>query len=369
MASQTSPPAPAQSGYASIQALRGMAAWLVVCLHVGEALQLRTGAWHLPQFARGGYVGVDIFFCLSGFIMYLTAGGEFGRAGACRRFLLRRFFRIYPVYWIASGVALVAALSGWRLFDSHLDSAAHAIKSFLLLPQSTSPVLGPGWTLVHEIRFYVTFGLMLLLPVRWAFAAVSAWGVGSLAVLIFSYAGPGWLELTLAGRAANYLFHPSSLQFVLGVLAAWVVRHRGTSPWIDGAVLACGVAGTVGVVQWFEALKPDTKYWAITLFTVPSFLLVLGAALAERRWRPRFPKIAVLLGDASYSTYLTHVISLSALMALTFHGFFGSTILNYPAWVAAGIVVGVHLTGVAFYLLIERPLHNRAREWSKRLGG
>ena len=357
----------AAKAFASVQVLRGVAALLVVLLHVGQAAEIPIGYWPLPQFTRGGSIGVDIFFCLSGFIMYLTAGDSFGLPHATSRFLLRRFLRIYPLYWLASAVALICGLAGIHVFDSHLESTAHTVKSFLLIPQARITILGPGWTLVHEVRFYVTLGLTLMLPRRWAFRCLVAWGFGSLGVLLMSYSSFPWMDSTIAGRAINFIFHPSSLQFLLGMLAAWIVCVRQTRPAVDHSILALGMASTGVVLQWFVDLEIDTKYSNVTLFTLPSFVLVLGAALLERRYQPRFPSVCVMLGDVSYSTYLSHVFVITAMVTLAFGEQAGIHSPTYNLWMSLLIVIGVHPVSVMIYRWIELPLHEWARLWTKRL--
>ncbi len=360
------PPPALPRNLESLQVLRGFAALLVVMIHVSGTIEHRFGIKLLPGFVDAGMIGVDIFFCLSGFIMYYTANAGFGLPGESRRFLLRRFFRIYPVYWVVTAITLAVGLWETRVMGGYGLSWLSAFKSVLLLPQNTSPIVGQGWTLVHEVRFYATFGLLLLLPRLWALRGMIAWGVLSFGVLLLSYRDTDWLNGSLLGRGVNYLFHPGSMEFVLGVGAAWIVLHRKTTSVFDAVVLAAGVIGTLVVVQWFGLLKPDTKYFAITLFAVPSFLLVLGSTLAERRWLPKVPRLAVTLGDASYSTYLTHILVLEPFVWHALPANTGKTGLVIIAWL---LVIVLHVVGVGFYLWIEGPLHQRARVWTKRLVG
>lgn len=355
---------PPPAGFATIQALRGIAAFLVVCLHVAELIEARTGTWPLPHAFHAGMIGVDIFFCLSGFIMYFTSKDGFGLPGACHRFLLRRFLRIYPVYWVVAGLTLLVGIWEPKVVGGLGLSWGYVAKSLMLLPQNTSPIVGPGWTLVHEVRFYATFGLLLLLPRVWGLRGVLIWGILSFGILVVSYFDTGWLSSNLLGRALNYFFHPGSMEFALGVLAAWLVLHRPTTDIVNRLVLGAGVVGTLIVAFWFDELKPNTKYFAISLFAIPSFLLVLGLTLCERRWRMRVPETLVLLGDASYSTYLTHILLLVPIVGnLLPLGWLNSP-FSLAAW---SLVVFLHVAGVCFYLGIEGPLHRKARDWTKRL--
>jgi hypothetical protein len=90
----------------SLQFLRAWAAFIVVVYHVGLAMHARYGEWHLPGFTRAGLIGFDVFFCISGFIMYYKSGDQFAAPGAWRTFLARGFLRVYPrdYCFVPSGV-------------------------------------------------------------------------------------------------------------------------------------------------------------------------------------------------------------------------------------------------------------------------
>lgn len=345
---------------ASLQILRGIASLLVVMIHVSQTFESRFGTKLLPRFVDAGMIGVDIFFCLSGFIMYFTAHAGFGVPGACRKFLLRRFLRIYPVYWIVTLLTVAVGLVEPHVLGGHGLNWTTAWKSALLLPQNFSPIVFQGWTLVHEVKFYAIFGLLLLLPRTPALRAVLAWAAISAAVLGLSYFDTHWLTNTMTGRIANYIFHPGSLEFALGIFAAHVTLNWKTKAKLDAVILLGGLAGTAAVMQWFYLLKPDTKYFAITLFMVPSFLLVLGCTLAERRWSPKFPQVLVRMGDASYATYLTHILLLEPVVR---HLIPDHTSIPGLRWSAYALVVLLNWAGYVFYRHIEGPLHQQIRMW------
>ncbi|MBI1348266.1 acyltransferase family protein [bacterium] len=340
----------------SLQILRAWAAFMVVAVHLGMDTEQRYGTWILPKFTQAGIIGVDVFFCLSGFIMYYTSWRRFGVANAVRQFFYRRLVRIYPIYWIAT--LLLMALACWP--ESHLSTGSlsmrRVITSFLLLPQSGNPILVQGWTLVHEVRFYAIFGVMLLLSRRAGLGAMAVWAMLSFAVLLTSYFNQPLLDSGLPARAITYLCHPSSIQFVLGVGSAWIICHQRTPKWLDACLLPVAVVLIAIVVQWFPELAPKTKYYAITLFTIPSILLILGAALAERRWRPKLPGLGIALGNASYSVYLIHTMILGPMV----WNLFPSSESTSLRLIWAGIcVVVIHLLCWLFHIFVENPIHTR----------
>ena len=349
----------------SLQCLRGIAAVLVVLAHSGVTFQQRYHTWVFPAFVHGGVVGVDIFFCLSGFIMYYTTAADFGVPRAWFGFLCRRVFRIYPVYWVATAIAL---LIGWwvpHVRSPHPLSATYLLRSLALLPGNDSPVVWQGWTLVHEMRFYATFAVLLCLPRRPAFWGMGGWSLGSAVVLGLSYFAPTVLNDSLMARAANYFFHPASLEFVLGWVAAWIVRHRATARWLDPAALALGVISTGILMEFSSSLAGFTKYWTVTLFMLPSFSLILGAALSERRFAPRLPALGVSLGEASYSIYLSHVLVLELMV----HFLPAALDPAWLPWLGWLVALGTVVAGWLFYLVVERPLLRRSRGWAAWLTG
>lgn len=348
----------------SLQVLRALAALIVVMIHLDGQLIRKFGAASMPSFVKGGYIGVDVFFCLSGFILYYTMHGQFGVGGVTWGFLLRRFLRIYPIYWVATVVTFLLSLWERELVDWRWINPMMVVKSILLVPQGVPPVVHQGWTLVHEVKFYVVFGCLLWLSRRKAMWLLWLWVVGSVLTLGWSVVDARWLGESGLGRVVSYVWHPANLEFASGILAAWVVLHRRTAAWVDVGLLVMGVGGAAVVMQWFQVLKPDTKYHALLLFAVPSFLMVLGATLVERRWRPAIPRWLVVLGDASYSTYLFHEL------------FVGIPVWRFlPAgtgpetrmWVGYALVLVAVAGGHGIHRWLEAPILEAGRRWLRRL--
>ncbi|WP_110402145.1 acyltransferase family protein [Sphaerotilus hippei] len=151
-----------------LQILRAVAAIMVVFDHSLTILikhpyaeyPLRDFAWFL------GEQGVVIFFVISGFIMITTSWDVFQKRRAGFYFLKNRLFRIIPMYWIFTSLAVL--LTGFGLWNQpKVISVETVIKSFLLIPYLEAgsyagpirPILGPGWTLMYELFFYIIFAI------------------------------------------------------------------------------------------------------------------------------------------------------------------------------------------------------------------
>jgi peptidoglycan/LPS O-acetylase OafA/YrhL len=165
----------------SIQALRGIAALIVVCFHSANSFrnhlpsdlssegyqreyQLMSGFWDR------GFAGVDLFFVISGFIMMYVSFRKKPSFETCFIFLHARLIRVFPVWWLFASIISVYYFSAYGA-PGDPDRAGMVggpwkffVQSMLLIPQNALPVLYTGWTLIHEIHFYVIFAILLLLP-------------------------------------------------------------------------------------------------------------------------------------------------------------------------------------------------------------
>src|SRR4028118_1043167 len=138
-----------------LQVYRGIAAVLVVMIHLTE---ISTGILNQVTFFnlfQAGWSGVDYFFVLSGFIMVYVHRSAIGKKDQLKSFLVKRAVRIYPIYWIIT-------LTVWCLFlvipafaNNQDLSLGYVIRSLLLIPQKNPPILEVGWTLIYAINFYL----------------------------------------------------------------------------------------------------------------------------------------------------------------------------------------------------------------------
>ena len=165
-----------KSHFLNIQALRGVAALMVLTSHVWVIEGLFAGTRYLPMQLGIGVVGVDLFFLISGFVMVKVAERMAAKKTPILRFAYDRVLRIYPLYWIATIVAIAGYLSN-DLFLGGDPMEGDPLRSFLLLPQSGLPILTVGWTLIHEMYFYLVFFFILALAPKYKAALLVAWGV------------------------------------------------------------------------------------------------------------------------------------------------------------------------------------------------
>lgn len=336
----------------NLQALRGVACLLVVWYHLAPWAD-RFGVQLLVlRVAHGfGFAGVDLFFVISGFIIAHTNAGSFGRPGKVPGYLFRRLWRVYPPYWAA--MALAAA--SWAAFFGHGSPppapAADWWRWLALAPgDPQNPVIGPAWTLIYEVMFYLAFGLLLVLPRGWATAGLVGWAA---AVGVATAGGPA-----PAGAWAGLPFRPFVLEFLGGVLVSRLIGRGITGRGWAAAVIGIAWAAVVGGIaranttgEWGDVMaRHDLR----TLIYGPAaVLIVYGVAAAEARGVRRPPRWLLRVGDASYSIYLTHTTVMLAAVAVW---------VMIPAprpprvpWLAGMFAACIGL-GFLFHHAVERPL-------------
>jgi exopolysaccharide production protein ExoZ len=334
----------------SIQYLRGLAALMIVAYHVRPRLERMGWDGYWPEWLG---CGVDIFFVISGFIMWVTT---YERSMTPIDFMLRRFLRIAPLYYAVTALTILLMVVAPKLAVSGYLDLTHIIASFAFFPtihpvlNTFSPVLPQGWTLNYEMEFYALFALALLLPEtlrRWAIPLVLT------AIVLV---GVDASDRSVAG------FYSSSiiLEFGFGVLLGVSVTRGLQIPERLAAVLF--FAGVLAIPATWPIVEGGLqRVWASGL---ASLSIVAGAVFFELRKPFRLPRIFKLLGDASYSIYLTHGLCLTAVGAVWAKTRFSATLVGHSLFIPVAIACAV-AGGIVVYLCVEDRMH----QYSKALLG
>ncbi len=319
--------------FLSVQALRGIAAILVVIFHAG----LRFDP--TEQTFRVGNAGVDIFFVISGFVMTTVTAGL---PADPRGFLRKRCIRLVPLYWLAT----LAMITAWAImpgaFPRMQPTAAHVLLSLAFVPHRSpdsgliQPILGQGWTLNFEIFFYILFAAALLLPARRRLPAIMA-TLGILPLL-------GYVA-RIPAIAPTDLLNPLLIEFLAGIALARFVAIGVRAP-----VGACWAFVALGVAMLVVAAPPaDDDLSRLLQYGVPASLIVGGAIGAECAGSVQVGGWLRLLGDASYSIYLSHTFVVSML------GKLWPAALGSMCFIITATLLAV-LVGVLVYWIVESPL-------------
>ena len=364
------------SRLSSVDALRGAAALGVVLYHtVGPNAQfgpriLRWLAAPVLPLVRFGYVGVFLFFVISGFCIHLSrakARAESKPPITFTAFWKRRFRRLYPPYLIA--LILYLAIAGFttkfELTPFYVwDVISHLFMIHNLDSRTVYSINGVFWTLAIEEQLYLAYFLLLFLRKRWGWQRTLMfcllvrvlWFVASTAIRqrykidipISESAASHWFTWALGALSVEALFG-------LTKLPSWLYRGR-----LAVAILVASVGLTylLPVVERFSTFWHDF-FWLFLhpLWGVGFFILLNRFVLAERRWRsmlatPAPIKLLAAIGLFSYSLYLTHELVVMESYHFGFLGFSElatALLVTTPACVAFAWV---------FFWFAERPYLN-----------
>jgi len=263
----------------ALEAMRGLAALMVVAAHVNTFHSFDD----VPQagwlnFTSYGWLGVQLFFVLSGLVLYLPyARGTRLELG---RYATRRILRIGPGLWVALAIT-VAAFGLWTP-----EALRHALFLNPNTDTAASPI-APAWSLTIEMGFY------LLLPALvWLFARRQSYRIPILFALIL--VGFAFRQRYQMGWPMNPLTYVDN--FAAGMLAAIVVARYRLPRWtlVVGAVaLVAGLAYMGVKSNWVIGIAVVGLLFAVTLATLASV-------------DPHVPRALIWLGTISYGVYLWH---------------------------------------------------------------
>ena len=113
----------------------------------------------IPDLPRSG--GVDFFFVLSGFMIYYIHMKDIGNKEAVKPFFIKRFIRIYPLYWILTLSVLPIYFLVPSFGNEYIRHFGVIIKSLMLIPQPHSPIISVAWSLINTVLFYFAFALTI----------------------------------------------------------------------------------------------------------------------------------------------------------------------------------------------------------------
>ena len=327
----------------SLQILRFLAAFSVLLSHTLHELHTFGGTAAPPEpFYLAD--GVDVFFVISGFIMYYVTAGQFGVAHAQRLFLTKRLIRLVPLYWLFTALMVVAVVLVPTALAHDGLAIQHVAASFAFVPWLDStglahPVLGLGWTLNYEMFFYVAFSFALWLTPRHGLFVLSA-------VFLALAALNALVDTQLV--QLKFWTDPIILEFLFGVGVAAVLIHGRRPPaWASLMLMVAGLAGLV-----LGILLPGVDGFARPLLVgVPAAMLVAGAAFGRFDATRATWRFLVLGGDASYALYLSHPFSIN-LVEMVWKRLHLSP---GPVFVAVALVAAVGAS-IIVHLIFERPL-------------
>jgi peptidoglycan/LPS O-acetylase OafA/YrhL len=336
-----------------LDGLRFLAAFVVLAYH----FTTMDRVWHRPaaevfpaQAAAYGWLGVYLFFLISGFVICMSSWGR-----GVGSFLVSRAVRLYPAYWL-SVVVIAVVVTVWPVLGQTVTWESALVNLTMFQdPLGVPPVAEVYWTLWAELRFYLLFALLV-----W-------WGLTYRRVVGFCVA---WLAAVAAAKAVvpdGNVLHVVLLTeyaplFTGGVGCYLMYRFRPTPVSLGIVGVSFALAVPVALHRTgLEAYPGETvARWPVVVLMAVCFLLVAAVALGWLRWvRGRW---LVVLGATTYPLYLLHLD-------------LGAVVLNRFQWTVPPLLLVVATTAAAVavawlvHRYVERPVAPLLRRALRRPGG
>lgn len=246
---------------------------------------------------KSGYKGVDVFFVISGYVMYYTTYEV--KRKTIYKFYINRLTKIYLLYWIV-------LLSFYFIQPYNFDFSF--IKTFFLFPNHY-PILGISWTLSYELYFYFLFGIIAysIKNISVSKSLYLILFVLSTIVALFNVTGA-----LPKGNILNFLFGQNFWEFLLGILSAYLsarIRKKVSNISILITLLICSI-----VFILIEIPYENEVYHFI--YGPLAFIIITAITAYEqnKKMNKYSAKIFGILGDASYAIYLIHPLIITIIV-------------------------------------------------------
>jgi peptidoglycan/LPS O-acetylase OafA/YrhL len=349
------------SRFDSIQVMRAVAALLVFLFHSLSLLETYSGSTVIRTlyqiWSHIGPAGVDIFFVISGFIIFNISTRDMDSRPSASRFslstgfLVRRAARIYPLYWITVGLAIFVPSwwsNGWHLPMLDRVTELKNNPEYLLLWGQPSFHL-VAWTLVYEMLFYAAISVLMLV-------GRTQFRISFFCLCCFQVA---FVTAALVGFVGTYtVSNPITLEFIIGVSLAYIISRR-----MHGYPLLAIFVGLIALIPSVMALEVGivTKLPLLRVigYGLPFALILYGIISLEVKSRKGMPRVLIFCGDISYSIYLWHIALLIILGFLWSNFNLFASPSGRVAFIAAGIAVTFSVA-ILSYNIIEKPLMKAA---------
>jgi exopolysaccharide production protein ExoZ len=332
----------------SVQIFRAIAANFVVLSHL-RGIEGKYGGGYvvLPDWVgAAGPAGVHFFFVISGFVMVFASQGV-----GWWTFILSRVTRIYPPYWLYTSAVVLALWMFPGHFSSDFYQPPSLVRSFALLPDESTPLLTVGWSLIFEMYFYIVWAMLLAFAVPIRFALI-LWAIIT-SLLLFQGAAASPIMRTVS----SFL----TFEFIFGATIALIVmkyaeRFRYWIPMV-------GLTGLVaGFLVYLRQPPNDQSLISVFSLAIPFSLILFAGVTFEQKMKAPVAglKWMAVAGDASYSTYLSHIIVLSLL---------GRAYAYFPVkgWIVESTfvlvcLVAANVAGLVSYFVLEKPVLRMSRQ-------
>ena len=342
---------------AFVDSLRGMAALYVLIYHtvLVPSPQLSVPFW-AERIAMYGGSGVTLFFVVSAFTLTMTMRLRSGEDGLIKKFYMRRFFRIAPLFYV---LLLITGIRDKLIFDvihSWKVLLVNGLFIYNLIPGQQESIVWAGWTLGVEMIFYIVFPLIYRFTKDFRKSLIFL--LFSLILSnIYNYLTPHYLEIlnTPIGTYIHFSIFNQLPSFAVGIIVYYIYEylHKGegnNNKDIAYIFLFGGLLGFAALLEDKVSFLIAGLYWQAIFYG----LILLGFSLYPARLFVN--RLSVFFGKISFSLYLNHP-TIIFLLAPVYKTIYDYAYINSLGYVISLLVSVIIVTCVSYitYRLIEIP--------------
>ena len=299
-----------------LQLLRFIASLLVLLFHL--------------KLVESGYKGVDIFFVISGFVMYYTL--FYLSRPRPFKFIVNRLTKIFFLYWIAVGLLYIIMPYKHEFFT---------LRTIFLIP-GHPPVLGVSWSLSYELYFYLVIGLIAyLVPSRFHRLLFIAFFIACTIITFINLTA-----LSFKGSIVNFFIGQNPWEFLFGILSGYCFATKRIKPLLAIAVT------TIALILFLVISLPWNTALSYIIYGPLAFVIVWLISVYEKGYpmSKKLTGIVKVVGEASYGIYL-----------------FGPIITVVIVPDSTFSIIMIIVTTVVFSVLFNRFVESRFLKWSRKI--
>lgn len=353
-----------------LDVLRGVAVLLVLFRHLLEAKPVGGDTWLYAAadvIQHGGWVGVDLFFVLSGFLIFGILYRQFRTYGRIKpgEFLIRRAFKIYPAFWVFIAISVLTVRPSGRPVP--ID---HTLAELFFVQNYFTGIWGHTWSLAVEEHSYIF--LCLLLTMLWAAQKSSGNPFRCFPILVIVIASCVLLVRVASQTPTDpenlgLYFTPTHLRcdsFLFGALVSY--GYHFSQPEL---LTQCSRMKYLSILLGIACLTPVFVFdifterivstWLFTSNAIGCCLILMGVLGIENRPFALTRPLA-RIGESSYSIYLWHTLVGNIVLLAIFRRYQFS--MHVAVWVPAYLLTTIS-AGTLMALLVEKPFLRLREKW------
>ena len=287
----------------SLQILRGLAAWMIFFHHYMQIFYRFKYESDLGLFfTQYASLGIDVFFVLSGFVMYLSVRKN-NNSGV--EFFLKRFFRVAPLYWFYTLLIAICIffIPEIKILTDYNAETLFASLFFIPIENPSPyllafPLLSVGWTLNFEMMFYLILSISIMLSRKWGLIICFA------IILVFPVCYPS--NILFSEVLTSTLLY----EFISGFVVAFLIEKSYLISFFRQPMIRLFLVASTLILSIYCLSVFEIHIFFVKL--LGAGLMVFSAALFDMYLNKdnKLVKFLVSLGDFSYSTYLAHTFVL-----------------------------------------------------------